>query len=84
MFKPMDDPSSSVCMRLYFFIAAQIAQVAQHIRIAYWPGNFGNLGSNKVIQPEGMKCINSRHCSCHIVLLSHFIVYFFISDDAQD
>ena len=77
MFKPMEDCTSSVCMRLYFFVAAQITHVAQPIRIVYWPGNFGSLGSDKVIQPEGMKCINSRHCSyCHIVSLSLFIVYF--------
>ena len=41
-------------VKLYFFIAAQIAKVAGQCN-SNWPGNFGNLGSNKEIQSECMK-----------------------------
>ena len=56
-------------LMLYFFIAAQTAQVAWPIE-KHWLGNLGNLGSNKEIMP---KCfiliiIDSTKSICHITL----------------
>ena len=52
-------------MKLYFFIAAQIAQLAQPILNSIGLGNFGNLGSNSEIQPKTKRyfIINSRTIS---------------------